>query len=353
MPLKIIPPRNAKTRNLYIRGTYLGVTVDQSSGTDKQSIARKILKRIEQQIERGEYRTQRSVEANQVGPTFLSAAITYLEAGRRKRYVAKLINYFGETPLDQIDQDAIDAAAMALHPNAGAATRNAAVYTPVSAILHHAGRDMKIRRPKGAKGRILTDWLRQQDADAIIVAADQIDVEFGTLLRTLLYTGLRLGEVLAWRWEDLDLDEGAAWTRREKGGIESDARLRLDLITALRALRPQERQGRVFRFHQGGHLKHLLTRAKLAALGLPCPIRRPTGWRPLDNRLLWVNFHSFRHTWATWMRRYGGLDIKGLVATRNWRDERSASRYAYAIASEEWSAVELLPAVGKIRGVGK
>jgi integrase len=353
MPLKIIPPRNAKTRNLYIRGTYLGVAVDQSSGADKQSVARKILKRIEQQIERGEYRTQRSVEANQVGPTFLSAAITYLEAGRRKRYVAKLINYFGETPLDQIDQDAIDAAARALHPNAGAATRNAAVYTPVSAILHHAGRDIKIRRPKGAKGRVVTDWLRHEDADAIIVAADQIDVEFGTLLRTLLYTGLRLGEVLGWRWEDLHLEEGAAWTRREKGGIESDARLRPDLITALRALGAQGRQGRVFRFHQGGHLKHLLTRAKLAALGLPCPVRRPTGWRPPDNRLVWANFHSFRHTWATWMRRYGGLDTKGLVATRNWRDERSASRYAHAIASEEWGAVERLPAVGKIRGVGK
>ena len=48
---------------------------------------------------------------------------------------------------------------------------------------------------------------------------------------------------------------------------------------------------------------------------------RPTGWRPPDNRSFWVNFHSFRHTWASWMRRYGGLDTKGLVATRNWRDE--------------------------------
>ena len=353
MPLKIIPPRNAKTKNLYIRGTYLGVAVDQSSGTNRPSVARKILKRIEEQIECSEYRAQRTSKSGQAESTFLSAAVAYLEAGRRKRYVAKLINHFGETPLVQIDQAAIDAAAMALHPNASGATRNAAVYTPVSAILHHAGRDIKVRRPQGAKGRVVTDWLRHEDADAIIVAADQIDVEFGTLLRALLYTGLRLGEVLAWRWEDLDLDEAAAWTRREKGGIESDVRLRLDLLAALRALQPREGQGRVFRFHQGGHLKHLLTRAKLAALGLPCPARRTTGWRAPDNRLVWVNFHSFRHTWATWMRRYGGLDTKGLVATRNWRDERSAFRYAHVIASEEWSAVEPLPPVGKFRGVKK
>jgi len=350
MPIKIIPPRNKKTRNLYIRGTYLGVAVDKSCGTHKRSIAQSVLKRIEGEIERGEYQ-QVKTTAVRTAPTFLSAAVAYLEAGRRKRYIAKLIKHFGETPLSEIDQQAIDEAAKALHPNAGPGTRNAAVYTPVSAILRHAGHEIKIRRPKGAKGRVVTDWLRPEDADAIIVAADQVNSEFGTLLRVLLYTGLRLGEALAWRWEDLRLDEAAAWTRREKDGIESDARLRPDLVAALRVLRPAEGQGRVFRFHQGGHLKHLLTRAKLAALGLPCPARRPVGWRVPENRLDWVNFHTFRHTWATWMRRYGGLDTKGLVATKNWRDERSASRYAHAVTSEEWEGVDRLPPVEKTRGV--
>jgi integrase len=247
VPLKISATRHSQTRNLYIRGTYLGVSVDQSSGTNKRSVAATILKRIEREIELGEFR-----KAKPRSPTFLEAAIGYMEAGRRKRYVAKLIKHFGETPLDQIDQGAIDTAAVALHPNAGNATRNAGVYTPISAILHHAGVEIKLRRPKGAKGRIVTDWLRPEDANAIIVAADHVATEFGTLLRALLYTGLRLGEVLAWEWSDLNLDEGAAWTRREKGGIESDVKLRPDLVASLRALRPREGQGRVFRFHQGG-----------------------------------------------------------------------------------------------------
>jgi integrase len=345
VPLKISATRKSQSKNFYIRGTYLGVSVDQSSGTDKRSVATAILKRIEREIELGEFR-----KSNPKTQTFLCAAVAYMEAGRRKRYVAKLIKHFGETPLDQINQAAIDAAAVALHPNAGNATRNACVYTPVSAILRHAGIEIKLRRPKGAKGRVVTDWLRHEDADAIITAADKIDSEFGTLLRALLFTGLRLGEVLdRWQWEDIDLDEGAAWTRREKGGIESDVKLSTDLVGALRILLPTEGQGRVFRFSQGGHLKHLLTRAKLAALNLPCPVRRPVGWSPPDNRLSWVNFHTFRHTWATWMRRYGKLDTKGLVATGNWRDERSASRYAHAVTREEWDRVELLPKVGKIR----
>jgi integrase len=93
-------------------------------------------------------------------------------------------------------------------------------------------------------------------------------------------SGLRLGEVLAWRWEDVNLAEGVVWTHREKGGDVSDAKLRPDLVAALRALYPAAGQGCVFRFRQGGHLKHLLTRSKLSALELPCPVRRPIGWQP-------------------------------------------------------------------------
>ena len=130
------------------------VAVDQSTKTGKPSVARNILKRFEREIELGEYGKA------ELSPTFLDAALAYLEAGRRKRYVAKLIKHFRETPLEQIDQAAIDEAAVALHPNAGNATRNAGVYTRVSAILHHAGVEIKLKRPKGAKGRIVTDWLR-------------------------------------------------------------------------------------------------------------------------------------------------------------------------------------------------
>jgi integrase len=157
--------------------------------------------------------------------------------------------------------------------------------------------------------------------------------------------GWRLGEALGLTWEDVRLEESVAWTRRKKSGVASDVRLRDDLRALLAAHKPREAHGRVFRFHQGGHLKHQLVRAKLAALGLTCPVRRPTGWKQPPNRLAWVNFHSFRHTWATWMRRYSGADVQGLVATGNWRDTRSASRYAHAVAREEWKRVDTMPAV--------
>ena len=64
-------------------------------------------------------------------------------------------------------------------------------------------------------------------------------------------------------------------------------------------------------------------------------------------RLSWVTFHTFCHTWATWMRRFGGADLQGLVATGRWRDPRSAARYAHVVAHEDWDRANVLPLVGK------
>jgi integrase len=343
MPLKLKEPRKGKSPYYSIRGTYLGIPVDRSCKTDRRSVAGAMLKRLQEEIERGEYPPKEAPPDRQQ-PTFLSAANAYMMAGRRRKYVGRLIKHFGETPLSEIDQAAIDAAAVAICPATTGGTRNACVYTPTSAILHHAGIELKIRRPKGAKGRVVTDWLSEPDAQAIILHADQIAIDFGLFLRFLLYTGLRLNEALKLRWEDFELDQSQVWVRRLKGGVASSVRLRPDLVSGLREHQPEEAQGRVFRFHAGGNLKHYLMRAKLAALGLPCPVRRPTGWRAPPHRLDWVNFHTFRHTWATWMRR-AGADVLGLVATGNWRDARSAARYAHAVAREEWQRVDDLPGV--------
>lgn len=351
MPIKIIPPRNKKTKNLYFRGSYLGVAVDRSSGTSKRSVALRLLRDLEERIERREY-PAREDQAGGEQPTFLSAALAYVKAGRRKRYVARLIKHFGATPLTEIDQAAVEAAAVAIHPHAGPGTRNSCVFTPVSAIIRHAGVDFKLKRPKGGKGRVVTDWLIPDDAFGIITAAEGFDRELALLLTFLLYTGVRLGAALNLQREDVRLEDSAAWVRHQKGQPATDVRLREDLKDALAKHLKAHGERRVFRFHQGGHLKHQLVRAKLAFLGLPCPVRRPKGWRAPPYRLAWANFHSMRHTWANWMRK-AGLDVQGLVATGNWRDPRSAARYVHAVARDEWKAVDLLPSMGKRRGLSK
>jgi len=275
-----------------------------------------------------------------------------MQNGGSRRYVAALIKHFGEAALP-LEQSAIDGAAATLYPSVSPRTQTLYVYTPVSAIQRHALGDEApvVRRPKGSKGRVITDFMWPDDAFAVIDAADEIDAEFGLYLRLLLYTGIRKSEGLAIKLEDAKPEERAAWLRKSKNGNPRMLRLRDDIVEPIARHLEKHKGERLFRFKDGGHFKHLLLRAKLKVCGILCPVRRPTPWKQPEHRLSFVTFHTFRHTWASWMRIYGGADAKGLAGTGNWEDERSASRYAHVVPRQEWDRVDSLPAMGKISGI--
>src|SRR3990167_9258689 len=158
MPLKLIPPRTGKSPYWTIRGTYLGRYVNRSSGAGKRAVAVQVLKKIERDIERGEF-------SERGEPTFASAAAAYMKAGGEGKYLRNLLEHFGDRPLSQVDQAAIDAAALGLYAAATMATRNRSVYTPISAVMRHAGIRMSLRRPRGSGGNRATGWLWPERAE--------------------------------------------------------------------------------------------------------------------------------------------------------------------------------------------
>ena len=335
MPLKLIPPRPGKTPNYYIRGTYLGQYVDESARTTRQEVARQLRNLIAESIERGEYAARRAGKAE---PTFLSAAIAYMAAGGERRYIGEfdedtgwkpgLITHFGETMLKDIGQQEIDHAALTLYPNGSPATRNRQVYTPMSAILKHAGIDRAIKRPKGAQGLARIDWLQPEQAARLLSAASKIDAEFGIFLAALLYTGARLSDVLALPCERVMLAESFAYIDRTKNDDPRGVHLPPFLVAQLaNHPRGMDRAGKVFRFRKNGHLYTLFRKAKKAA----------------GADVEFAGFHTLCHTWATWMRRYAGTDERGLVGTGRWRDRKSVARYAHVVVSEESRKADLLP----------
>lgn len=93
---------------------------------------------------------------------------------------------------------------------------------------------------------MVTDYLMPADAFAIIDAAERIDPEMTLLLTFLLYTGCRIGEALALRWETVSLDERTARIRTSKNGDPREVRLREDLCEAMKPHKKTE--GKVFRF---------------------------------------------------------------------------------------------------------
>jgi integrase len=275
-----------------------------------------------------------------------------MQDGGSRRFIAPLIKHFGAMPIEKIDQAAIDAAAIAIHPATTPATRARQVYTPVSSILHHHFGDNApvVKRPKGAKGIERKDFMWPEDAFAIIDEAERIDAEFAVYLLSLLYTGIRKSEGLRFLSQDMRPD--MAWLRDSKNGDPRMLRLRQELADRIHAhLETNPGRERVFRFKDGGYFKHLLLRATMAACGLECPKRRVTGWKKPKFRLAFVGFHTFRHTWATWMRMFGGADLQGLVGTKNWKNIRSVERYAHVVPRDEWDRVDKLPAAGTGRGM--
>lgn len=346
MPLTLFPPKAGRSPNWRIRGAYLGVHVDESTGTPNEALARRIFAARKSEIERG--RVSGPVETSpptpQVGPTFLSAAIAYVEAGGEDRFIGRydettqrwsgLIAHFGETPLVEITQESINAAAMKLLPHGTPQTRNRQIYTPISAVMKTTGIERKIKRPKGWRGSKRVTWLWPKQAFALFKAADARDMEFGIFLRVLTYTGMRLGECTGMTIDLLKISESFAYVPVTKNGEPRGVHLPPVTVAAL-ANHPRglDRAGeRVFRFQKCGRLYMWLDEA-LAVAGIDLPPR--------------TGFHVLRHTWATWMRRYGGLDTRGLVGTGAWADEKSAARYEHVVATEEARRADLLPVEGR------
>ena len=114
MPWKLIPPRKGKTPYWYIRGKYLGISLDNSTGTAEERAARTILRTWRGQAERGEFSKSGAFEP--AAATFLSAAVAYMRAGGSRQYIDVILRHWGEKPLEEIDQMAIDALATALYP---------------------------------------------------------------------------------------------------------------------------------------------------------------------------------------------------------------------------------------------
>jgi integrase len=165
----------------------------------------------------------------------------------------------------------------------------------------------------------------------------------------LCYTGMRLSEALdGMKIDKLDLDgeDAFAYVPKTKNGEPRPVYLPPHLVAALRTHpRGLNRPGeRVFRFSKNGYV-HGLLRETAANANVTLPER--------------AAFHIFRHTYGKWLRRYAGMDTRGLVGTGAWKDRKSAERYTHVVVSEEAKRAVLLPAPnlpslleepGKIRG---
>jgi integrase len=260
-----------------------------------------------------------------------------MESGRERRFVEPLLRHFGDLPIEQIDQQAIDRAATALYPNGSAGTRNRQVYTPVSAILKFAGVTRDVRRLK-ARGGVVR-WLTPEEAKRLIAACSP---HLRPLVMFLLYTGARVGEALWLDWRCVDLARAHVSLNKTKNGTPRGVPLHRDLVAELANLR--HRDGEVFRRPDGKPYGRPRGDYDLSAGS-----KIGTAFQGALKRAGIENFrvHDCRHTWATWHF----AEHHDLIALQNlggWRTLAMVTRYAHANTENYRDGINALPSLGEI-----
>jgi integrase len=287
---------------------------------------------------------QRSIHGTKATATFLEAAVGYLESGGERRFMKRLIDHFGTTPLASIDQAAIDHAAKKLYPTAAAATLNRQIYTPTSAVLKFASTlglcDFRpLRRPKQPKGRVR--WITPVEADRLITAGA---AHLRPLLIFLLYTGARLSEALYLDWQQVDLERGHVNFVATKNGEARGVPLHPRVIDALSRLSHRDHEvfrrpdGRAYarKDEGGGQIK--------------------TGFRSACRRagITDLSPHDCRHTWATW-HYAANRDLTALMKLGGWKSEKMVLRYAHVNVEHLAQSIAALPwgNPGEVKGEAK
>jgi integrase len=263
--------------------------------------------------------------------------VSYLENGGSKRFTAPVISYWGTTPCAQIDQDAIEAGAKKLFPDASPATRNRQFFAITSAILHHAAKrgwcsKPIIERPEPAKDRIR--WITPEEADSLVEACNH---HLRPLVIFLLYTGARAGEALWLDWREVELSRAHVSFPETKNGEARGVPLHPRVVAELANLK--HRSGEVFRRPDGKPYSKPRnpddtsagTRIK-NAFGGACRRAGITDFHP----------HDCRHTWATW-HYAANRDLGALMRLGGWKSIRMVMRYAHVNVGELQHTINKLP----------
>lgn len=305
-----------------ISGTHCGVRVRQTTSTTSYQAAKKIRSKLE-----------REIENNQTGTrTFADAIEAYIENGGEDKYLARINEVLGKTPLKEVRQQAIDEAARKAYgsytrtPNGKpykhkASTIKRQFYDPVAAVLHYVHKldwipYVRVSKPKTELPA--PEWAEPEYFEKLW---KECEPEVKALTMFLCFTGCRISECLALEWKNVDLKNKKAFIPKTKTKAYRTVHLPAPLVKLMKSLKTEEK---VFSLDYWG-LRWRLKKASKAA------------------KVPFMSTHKIgSHTFATWMRRYTGMDSRGLKDTGRWASTQMTERYTHTDVSESSKKSEAL-----------
>ncbi len=239
MPLKIYQ----RGRIWHCRGIVFGVSVRKSLKVSDRTLAEHRAFAIERRI------ILESVHGPESQATFASACLKYFEDhpiadGERSQmsaFLKPLIVELGEVPLKGITPAKVQSIARKLYPSHKPQSRNTMVLSPVGAVINHAHKH-------GFCGPIRIERFREEDARiARPIDREWIDrfrkhapPHLGALALFCFTTGARPKEACNLRPDQLELDNGVAWSGKTKNGKRRVFEIVPEMAAILRILTPRQ-----------------------------------------------------------------------------------------------------------------
>lgn len=290
--------------------------------------------------------------------------LAYRRAGTRPLRDSTLADYesiyrrhigprLGAMPLAVVDGAAIARFLVALRADGASPKRASNVLVPLRACLrwHHRIGQLApdptpwfdAAAPAADERRILT--IAQVEALTAATPAP-----YRAFVMTAAYTGMRMGELRALTWADIDLDTRTVAVtktyfrerlqRSTKTGHDRTVPLPVHVAEALRAWRhacPPSREGLVFPRASGRPIdaddfRRRVFRPACERAGLPAGVR----------------FHDLRHTSASLYLQHGAT-VREVMDIHGWRQMQTALRYIHTVKSLNAAADRLSAARGHAR----
>ena len=194
----------------WVSGTINGQRIRESTGTTIQAIAE-------------QYATTRELEAHKVQIfgeesviTFAAALNLYLDSGKSDRFLLPLLTEWGHKKIKDIKPGHVHDLCRKIYPNAGPATQNRQVITPVQAIINHAAKRGLCNAIKVERFAVEKKIPKVGNQEWLAAFVAHASPHLGALAMFMAYTGARISEAVRLEWKDIDFDNQVALLHQTK-----------------------------------------------------------------------------------------------------------------------------------------
>lgn len=216
------------------------------------------------------------------------------------RYSNWLENELGQVPLNQITKGHIEKIILKMQEAGRAPATQKHVVKLIRHIFNKAtelnlwsGDDpcQFIQLPKVQNARLR--FLSREEAKNLLAELRKISIQTARLATVSLYSGMRLGEVFALKWRDIDFEHGIITIMDSKNGENRPIFITNPIKKVLTELVKGDPDQLLFVATNGDTVKYLSSTFGRV-------VNRMGFNQGIEDRRQRVSFHTLRHTYASW-----------------------------------------------------